>query len=77
MKRPVKAMVAAVAVTLTLALPAGAGAETRWVCTVDGTPVIFVSAADAAFHGLDTANKHAGEVFETLFGEEDCHVENP
>jgi len=51
MKRPVKAMVAAIALTLTFALPAGAGAETKWVCVVDGETVTFVSAADAARHG--------------------------
>ena len=69
-------VVAAIALTLTLALalPAGAGARTNWVCEVpeDGTTVtvVFVSAADAAYHGISTANRKAGEVFATQFGEE-------
>jgi hypothetical protein len=74
MNRPVKAMVAAVALTLTLALPAGAGAQTKWVCVVNGEPVTFVTAADAARHGIEQANSKAGVVFHDLFGE-DCHVE--
>jgi hypothetical protein len=74
MKRPAKAMVAAIAITLTLALPAGAGAETKWVCVVNGESVTFVSAAEAARHGIDTANSRAGVVFHDQFGEE-CHVE--
>jgi hypothetical protein len=74
MKRPVKAMVSAIAITLTLALPAGAGAETKWVCVVNGESVTFVSAAEAARHGIDQANSRAGVVFHDQFGEE-CHVE--
>jgi hypothetical protein len=72
-------VVAAIALTLTLALalPAGAGARTNWVCEVpeDGTTVtvVFVSAADAAYHGISTANSHAGATFERQFGEE-CTV---
>src|SRR5688500_19827978 len=69
MNRPVKAMVAAVALTLTLALPAGAGAQTKWVCVVNGEPVTFVTAADAARHGIERANSKAGVVFHDLFGE--------
>jgi hypothetical protein len=70
MKRPVKAMVAAVALTLTLAFPAGAGAETKWVCTLaDGTVVTFVTAPDAALHGITQANSTAGVVFHDRFGE--------
>jgi hypothetical protein len=77
MKRPAKAMLAAIAVTLTLALPASAGAQTgavKWVCVVNGEPVTFVSAPEAARHGIDQANRTAGVVFHDQFGEE-CHVE--
>jgi hypothetical protein len=65
-------MIATGAVTVALALPAGAGAKTEWVCVVDGEPVVFVSAADAARHGIETANSKAGVVFQK-FGE-DCSV---
>jgi len=76
MKLPVKALVAAVAVALTLAFPAGAGAETRWVCTLeDGTVVTFVTAAGAALHGITRANETAGMAFHDRFGE-NCLV-NP
>ena len=68
MKRAIKAVVATVALTLSLAFPAGAGARTEWVCVVDGEPVTFVSAADAARHGIETANSKAGVVFQK-FGE--------
>jgi hypothetical protein len=77
MKRPVKTMVAAIALTVTLALPASAGAKTgdvKWVCVVNGESVTFVSAPEAARHGIDTANGTAGVVFHDQFGEE-CHVE--
>jgi hypothetical protein len=70
-------LVVAIAITLTLALalPAGAGARTNWVCEVpvpgDGTEtVVFVSAADSALHGINTANSHAGTTFSRNFGEE-------
>jgi ABC-type sugar transport system substrate-binding protein len=75
MGRSVKAVVAAVALTVTLALPAAAGARTKWVCDVPGVgTVTFVSAADAARHGIEQANSTAGVVFHDQFGEE-CHVE--
>jgi hypothetical protein len=75
MRRLVTTMVAAVALTLALALPAGAGARTNWVCEVPGEPepVTFVSAGNAAIHGITRANEKAGEVFATQFGE-DCDV---
>jgi hypothetical protein len=39
--------------------------------------VTFVSAPAKAFHGIDTADKHAGTIaFEGVF-EEVCHVEGP
>ncbi len=70
------AIVAAAAITLTLALPATVGARTNWVCVVPGEgKVIFVSAADAALHGITQANAKAGAVFKTKFGEE-CTVES-
>jgi hypothetical protein len=68
MQRAVIAMVAAVALALALAFPAGAGARTEWVCVVNGEPEVFVSAADAARHGIDIANSKAGVVFQK-FGE--------
>jgi hypothetical protein len=36
-------------------------------------PVTFVSAADAALHGITQADRKAGAVFNQLFGEE-CEV---
>jgi hypothetical protein len=76
-KRPIKVIVPAVVTALSLAWPAGAGAETRWVCEVPGgETVVFVSAADAALHGITQANSKAGAVFNSLFGE-NCRVENP
>ncbi len=76
MDRPIRAMLVAIAIalTLTFALPAGARAETKWVCVVDGETVTFVSAADATRHGIEQANSRAGVVFHNQFGE-DCHVE--
>ena len=76
MRRLALVVVAAIAVTLTLALalPAGAGARTIWRCDVpqDDTTVTvdFVSAADAAYYGINTANNHAGTTFSRNFGEE-------
>jgi hypothetical protein len=77
-KRIIQA-VAAVALTLTLALPAQADPVNRsvkWVCVVEGEAVTFVSAPEAALHGIEQANATAGRVFHDLFGE-DCHVESP
>jgi hypothetical protein len=46
------------------------------VCDVPGEgTVVFVTAADAARHGIDTANARAGAVFHNQFGET-CHVES-
>ena len=74
MRRLVQTAVAAAVLTLPLALPAGAGARTNWVCDVPGEgTVTFVSAADAAFDGLTQANKKAGAAFSRLF-DEDCEV---
>jgi hypothetical protein len=81
MKRIIMAAVAAMAFTLTLAIPAQAGPSStvQWVCDVpngDGTftTVTFVTASAAARHGIDTANAHAGQVFNLQFGEV-CTVE--
>ena len=70
MRRFVLALVAATA--LALALPTGAGAATNWVCDVPGEgTVTFVSAPDAALHGISTANSTAGQLaFNRNFGEE-------
>ena len=66
----------AVALALIVALPASAGASTKWVCDVPGEGLVtFVTAADAARHGIDTANSKAGVVFHDRFGEV-CHVES-
>jgi hypothetical protein len=81
MKRIIMTAVAAMAFTLTLAIPAQAGppSTVQWVCDVpvgDGTvtTVIFVTASAAARHGIDIANDKAGEVFNLQFGEV-CTVE--
>jgi hypothetical protein len=59
--------------TLMLALPAQASVQ--WVCNVPGEgDVTFVTAADAALHGINTANARAGQVFHDLFGEV-CRVQ--
>jgi hypothetical protein len=84
MRRHVKAIsVSTVAVCLALALVlalATQAAASRavvksvtWVCIVDGQPVDFVSAPEAARHGIEQANSSAGVVF-GKFGEE-CSVE--
>jgi hypothetical protein len=76
MKRLVRFVVAAGALTALLALPSGAQARTLWVCQVPGEPepVVFVSAADKAFNGISRANEKAGATFARQFGEE-CDVE--
>jgi hypothetical protein len=77
MKRPGRIVVAAVVLTLTLMIPAQAGVPRTviWRCVVPGEaePVDFVTAAEAARHGINTANAHAGQVFHLNFGE-DCTV---
>ena len=76
MKRLVRFVVAAGALTVLLALPSGAQARTLWVCDVPGEPepVVFVSAADKALNGIMRANERAGATFARQVGEE-CHVE--
>jgi hypothetical protein len=75
MKRLVRLAVAAGALTVLLAWPTAAQARTLWVCDPPGPPepVVFVSAADQASHGITRANEKAGEVFRLKFGEE-CDV---
>jgi hypothetical protein len=75
MKRRFTAFIAALALTLMLALPASAGARTKWLCTPPGEDeTTFVSAADQAFDGINRANDRAGLLaFNRLFGEE-CRV---
>jgi hypothetical protein len=71
-KRFTWAVLGAVVLTLMLALPAQASVQ--WVCNVPGEgDVTFVTAADAALHGINTANAKAGQVFKDKFGEE-CRV---
>jgi hypothetical protein len=76
MNRQVRAGLATLAVGVPLVLSPQASARTLWVCDVpnEGT-VTFVSAADAALHGIETANATAGTVFHDRFGET-CHVES-
>ena len=76
MNKHVRVGVAALAMAAALALSAQASARTLWVCDVAGQgTVTFVSAADAARHGIDTANTKAGTVFHDQFGEV-CRVES-
>jgi hypothetical protein len=73
MKRVVRALLGAVTLTLMLATPAEA--SVKWICNVPGEgDVVFVTAADAALHGINTANARAGQVFHDKFGEV-CRVE--
>ncbi len=73
----IRAMGAAATVTLFLAWPATAGARVMWVCDVPGEgPVTFVSVPDAAQHGIETANAHAGQTFYRQFGEVCTVVQN-
>ena len=72
--RVVKGVLGVVALVVVLTFPAGAGARTNWICHVPGEgKVTFVSAADAARHGIEQANSTAGTVFHDQFGE-NCHV---
>lgn len=74
MKRLIVTLVAGVVLALT-ALPAHASIS--WVCDVPGEgEVTFVTAADAAAHGIRTANATAGQTFNMRFGEV-CEVVGP
>jgi hypothetical protein len=76
MKKHVRVGIAAFVLVCALVLSAQASARTLWICDVpnEGT-VTFVTAADAARHGIDIANATAGTVFHDQFGES-CHVES-
>ena len=77
MKRLLGTVGAAIVLTLTLVIPAHAGVPrtVHWVCDVpDVGRVVFVTAAEAARHGIETANAHAGQTFALHFGEV-CTVE--
>ena len=72
MKRFFRTVAAAIVFTLALTNPAQARVPrtVHWVCDVpDVGLVTFVTAAEAARHGIDTANNHAGQVFRDQFGE--------
>ena len=77
MKRSIiRAALANVVLLLPVIFSANASAATNWVCHVPGEGLVtFVTAADAARHGIDTANRKAGVVFHLRFGET-CHVES-
>ena len=66
------AMVGATVLALGLVYPA-LGAQPRtvaWVCDVPGEgSVTFVTAAEAARHGITQADSSAGQVFFNQFGE--------
>ena len=68
MKRLVKATLGALALTFVIALPAQGSVQ--WVCNVPGEgDVVFVTAPDAALHGITQANSKAGQTFNKNFGE--------
>jgi hypothetical protein len=72
MSKTIKVAAAGAVLTLALALPAAAGVtkSVHWVCDVPGEGLVtFVSAPEAARHGIDTANTTAGQVFLDNFGE--------
>ena len=72
MKRLITMVVAAFVLTLMLTIPAQAGVARTviWQCDVPGTGLVdFVTVPEAARHGIETANAHAGQVFADNFGE--------
>jgi hypothetical protein len=77
MRRLFTTFIAAIALTLALALPASTGAKTgavKWICDVpDEGEVTFVSAPAAAEHGIRQADDTAGDFAFAMFGEE-CEV---
>ncbi len=67
-----RTVVAAIVLTPALTIPVQAGVPrtVHWVCDVpDVGLVTFVTAAEAARHGINTANNQAGQVFNDRFGE--------
>jgi hypothetical protein len=80
MKRLIKAVVATTVLSLALTVPAQARAPRTviWRCDVPNVGTVdFVTAAEAAGHGIDTANAHAGQVFADRFGESSRVVPAP
>ena len=72
MKRLIPTVLAAIVFTMGLALPAQARQPrtVHWQCEVpDEGTVVFLTAAGAARHGINTANRHAGQTFFDRFGE--------
>jgi len=77
MRRSGIALLTSILLAAILAVPAHAGQPrtTLWVCEVPGEgTVVFVTAAEAARHGITNANSHAGQTFHLRFGEV-CTVE--
>jgi len=75
MKRLIVLFVVAMTSAIVLSVPAHA--SVRWICDVPSEgEVTFVTAADAAAHGIRTANAHAGQTFHLRFGEV-CRVAGP
>ena len=76
-KRFGTAVAGAVVMCLTLVAPALAGVPRTvlWVCDVPEEGLVtFVTAAEAARHGITEADAHAGATFARQFGE-DCSVQ--
>jgi hypothetical protein len=73
MKRLLPSVLGAVILALGVHVPANA--SVKWICNVPGEgDVVFVTAADAALHGIMVADSKAGQVFADQFGEQ-CRVE--
>ena len=61
---------AILAVSISAPVLAGQPKTVLWVCDVPGQgTVTFVTAAEAARHGITVANSAAGQVFANQFGE--------
>ena len=73
MKRLVSTILASALLPLALMVPAhaaGTRGAVQWRCDVPGEGwVTFVPAPLAAAHGIDTANRTAGQTFHDRFGE--------
>ena len=72
MNQVIRTAAVAMMLTLSFAIPALAtpSSTVSWVCDVPGEgPVTFVTAGEAARHGINTANNHAGQTFFDRFGE--------
>jgi hypothetical protein len=72
MKRLLGTVVVATTLAAAASLPAQAAQprSVHWVCDVPGEGLVtFVTAAEAARHGIETANAHAGQTFLNNFGE--------